>query len=352
MVRPLYYDTVNTALKEMSDANMERLAYYALVAYATWIETANNRGSIFVGSNSGDLTNIGSASDTSSTQQSASNPKPGTEDTSDDNAYPAYPGLGTETDNTYNYQERKDPNVGAFGGPSTPTDTHWDKWGWVGASGSGGDEATLSMINNLSQMTELLSVIDTQMQSNYVGTYFVATSAPSRGGAGTWEDKGTWFVDSTYSAGSTTYKLWLKRDLTSIPGSDIFPIGFDSGGPGAGSFPNDWALGRASLNEIWQKTNVGVLQEKPMSDTSNLITQLVLKQMIYRGGTTRPIPKYTVRAVAPPPPGAQQMGTWTDTRQTTASNSQSFVNPNYISTSTPSGSATVNATYELIAEWS
>ena len=209
MPRPLYFDTVNNQIEEMTDTDLIRLAYNCQVAYAAYLKgTSNNRGCIFPSGNSGDLTNIGSASDTSSTVQSSSVTKPGTETTSDDNAYPPFPGLGTVTNNTYNYQERKDPNVGAFGGLALPPDGHYDSYGYLRLVGAGNLQPE---VQGHSGFSELLAVIDSQMQSNEVGTYRIASSTPTAGGAGTWSNEGTWFTDATYSVGSTTYNYYLKE---------------------------------------------------------------------------------------------------------------------------------------------
>ena len=72
---------------------------------------------------------------------------------------------------------------------------------------------------------EIINTVITQTISDMrtgdeVGTYRVATSNP---GNGTWTNKGTWFVDTTYS-GTTNYKLWLKRSMAVEPGTYVYPI--------------------------------------------------------------------------------------------------------------------------------
>ena len=352
MPRPLYFDTVNNQIEEMTDTDLIRLAYNCQVAYAAYLKgTSNNRGCIFPSGNSGDLTNIGSASDTSSTVQSSSVTKPGTETTSDDNAYPPFPGLGTVTNNTYNYQERKDPNVGAFGGLALPADGHYDAYGYLRLVGAGNLQPE---VQGHSGFSELLAVIDSQMQSNEVGTYRIASSTPVSGGAGTWSNEGTWFTDTTYSAGSTAYNYYLKESLTTPPGSVVEPIGYDEAGPGAGTHPADWTINRHLHELLWQREgsyDKGILHGKDIGSTAKLVTDIILRMMIYRNNSTRPLPQYTVREAVPPAPGDFNKGQWLDTKQAGVSNSQSFSHPNYISTSTPTGGQTTVATYELIANW-
>lgn len=351
MARPLYFDTINNQIEEMTDTDLIRLAYNCQVAYAAYLKgTSNNRGCVFPSGNSGDMTNIGSASDTSSTVQSASNPKPGTETTSDDNAYPSAPGLGTETDNTYNYQERKDPNVGAFGGLALPADGHYDAYGYLRIVNT----YDLQTVNGYSGFSELLSVIDSQMQTNEVGTYRIAASGPVSGGAGTWSNEGTWYIDTTYSAGSTTYNYYLKEALDTPPGSVVEPLGYDQAGPGAGTHPADWTINRHLHELLWQRSgsyDKGILHGKDITSTAKLVTDIILRMMIYRDNNTRPSPQYTVRTSTSLAAGQFLKGQWTDTKQTSASNAQSFSHPNYITTSTPTGGASTVTTYELIAEW-
>lgn len=349
MARPLYFDSVNNQIEEMTDTDLIRLAYNCQVAYAAYLKgTSNNRGCIFPSGNSGDLTNIGSANDTSSTAQSASV----TRILNDGiiQGFPGYPGLGTETDNSYNYQERKDPNVGAFGGLALPPDGHYDAYGYLRLVNT----YDLQTVNGYSGFSELLAVIDSQMQSNEVGTYRIASSTPVSGGAGTWSNEGTWFTDTTYSAGSTAYNYYLKESLTTPPGSVVEPLGFDQAGPGAGTHPADWAINRHLHELLWQREgsyDKGILHGKDIGSTAKLVTDIILRMMIYRNNSTRPLPQYTVRQATPPAPGDFLKGQWTDTKQTSASNSQTFSNPNYISTSTPTGTATTVTTYELIANW-
>ena len=296
MVRPLKYDSGN--LQEFSDADLDRLCYNLRVAYANQLNSSGN-GYIFTGSGE---TSIGSASDTSSTQRTSTVTRIVNDGVIQ--TYPAYPGIGTETDATYNYRQKQ-------GVPTFPTDSTMNTDGYVYYSN---DEVVVA--NTAAHLyDEILSQTITDMRTgDEVGTYRISTSTPTNGGAGTWTDKGTWFVDSTYSAGSTTYKLWLKRSLTTVPGTSVLPVGLDT---------DD-------------------LKERPIANTDNIIQNILLPALTRRMNDGDL--KYTV--VTSTPSGVNR-GSFLNTRQTSASNTQSFSNPTYSSTSTPTGSATTQTTYYL-----
>ena len=116
MVRPLSLQSGN--LKEMTDANLDRLLYYLRVAYASQL-AASGDGYVSVGSS---LTVIGTASDTSSTQQLASNTRNGS--TPGITGYPAAPGIGSEADATFTWQQ--DQRFEQFPGPGL-----FDTYGYV-----------------------------------------------------------------------------------------------------------------------------------------------------------------------------------------------------------------------------
>ena len=109
-----------------------------------------------------------------------------------------------------------------------------------------------------------------------------------------------------------------------------------------------WSSPTGTKFDLYDK---GILHGKDIGSTAKLVTDIILRMMIYRNNSTRPLPQYTVRQAVPPGPSDFNKGQWTDTKQTSASNSQTFSNPNYISTSTPTGTATTVTTYELIANW-
>lgn len=299
MARPLKYDSGN--LQEMSDANLDRLAYYLRSAFATQLNNSGN-GYIYVGSGN---TDIGTVVDTSSTQQVASVTRivnNGIIET-----YPAAPGLGSETDNSYNFrQDRSEP---AF-----PTNDQLNKDGYVFY-----DSGNLSAASTSAHLfDEIVSQCIVDMRTgDEVGTYRVSTTAPTDGGAGTWTDKGVVYIDSTYSAGSTSYKLWLKTALDTIPGTDIYPIGLDS-----------------ALD--------GNLMERQITANSRLINNVLLPELTRRMDESAGL-YYTVSSTQT----GINRGAFTDTKQTTATNTQNFDGTFYRTTSTPSGSATTQTTYYL-----
>jgi len=200
MARPIRYDGVNDLI-EMTDAQLDRLAYYLRVAYATQLANSG-KGYIYSGSGG---TFIGSATDTRSTARTAQR----TRNYSGGSDWPSYPGIGTETVNTYNY--RQDRTV-----PSVPSDANLDASGYVRINSNN----LQSLSTEAHAYDEILSQCITDMRTgDEVGTYRVATSTPSNGGAGTWENEGTWFLDRRYNnVGNTTYRYYLKRSLNSVPG--------------------------------------------------------------------------------------------------------------------------------------
>ena len=97
-VFPLKYDGSNT-LQDMSASDLERLTYYLQVAYAAQLN-GGGKGSVSVGSGA---TSIGSASDTSATQQTNQTAR-GIND-GVIQGFPSHPGIGVETDTTFAYQQ-------------------------------------------------------------------------------------------------------------------------------------------------------------------------------------------------------------------------------------------------------
>lgn len=299
MVRPLSLQSGN--LQEMTDANLDRLLYYLRVAYASQL-AANGDGYVSVGGST--HTVIGTASDTSSTQQMASNTRNGS--TPGVTGYPSAPGIGSETDATFTWQQ--DQSFPAF-----PAGTVHDAYGYVHYT-SGGEIRTAS--DEADVYADLISQCITDIKTgDEVGSYRVSTGAPTSGGAGTWDDKGTFYTDTTYSNGSTVYKLWLKRSLNSVPGSDIFPLGLDGSN----------------------------LKERTIIESSNLVQNVLLPALtrrIFYGGATGDL-NYTVGTSA----GGTSKGTFTDTKQTATTNTNQFSDPYYRTYSTPSGSSVTQTTY-------
>lgn len=295
MVRPLSLQSGN--LQEMSDADLDRVLYYLRVAYAAQLN-AGGDGAISVGSS---LTTIGTAADTSSTQQMASNTRNGS--TPGVTGYPAAPGIGSETDANFTFQQDRTY-------PSFPSAATMDASGYVYYTAN--QVITASTASHI--YDELLAQCITDMKTgDEVGTYRIATATPTNGGAGTWVDKGTWYTDTTYSAGTTTYKYWLKTDLTTVPGSNIYPLGLDT------------------ID----------LKERGILNSDNLIQNVLLPAL-----TRRIIDGDLQYTVATSSSGTNK-GTFTDTKQTASTTTNQFVNPYYRTYSTPSGSAVTQTTYYL-----
>lgn len=294
MVRPLSLQSGN--LQEMTDANLDRLLYYLRVAYASQL-AASGDGYVSVGSS---LTVIGTATDTSSTQQMASNTRNGS--TPGVTGYPSAPGIGTETDANFSFQQDR-----TF--PSFPAGSVHDTDGYVHYT-SGGNIRTAYAEADI--YADLIAQCITDMKTgDEVGSYRVSTGAPSSGGAGTWDDKGTWYTDTTYSNGSTVTKLWLKRSLSSVPGSDIFPLGLDTDN----------------------------LKERTIIESSNLVQNVLLPAL------TRRVDNGDLQYSVATSSSGTNKGTFTDTRQTATTNTNQFSDPYYRTYSTPSGSSVTQTTY-------
>ena len=220
--------------------------------------------------------------------------------------YPSAPGIGTETDASFTYQQDQ-----SF--PYFPGAALFDTYGYVHYN-SAGEIRTASDEADIYE--DLISQCITDIKTgDEVGSYRVSTGAPTSGGAGTWDDKGTFYTDTTYSNGSTVYKLWLKRSLNSVPGSDIFPLGLDGSN----------------------------LKERTIIESSDLVQRLLLDALtrrIFYGGATGDL-NYTVATSS----SGTNKGTFTDTRQTATTNTNQFSDPYYRTYSTPSGSSVTQTTY-------
>lgn len=303
-VFPLKYDGSDT-LQDMSSSDLDRLTYYLQVAYAAQLNAGGN-GNVNVG---GSGTTIGTASDTSSTQQTNTTVRilnNGIIET-----YPAYPGIGSETDATYTYKQLQTV-------PTAISSANFNVNGLLYYD-SANDE--LEPFSTEAQLADVIinQAITNMRTGDEVGSYRVSTTTPVSGGAGTWTSKGTFFSDTTYSAGTTTYTLYLKTALDAVPGSDVFPVGLDSDGGG---------------------TAVGNIIQRSIVNTGRLIQQVLLPAL------TRKMSSGLYYTVSTTQTG-ENRGSFTDTKQTATTNTQAFVDPNYNSTSTPSGTASTVTTYYL-----
>jgi len=297
MTRPLHYDgssgTIN--IREMTDANLERLVYYVQVAYATQI-SSNGKGYIYVGSGG---TALGSHSDTLSAGNAnnsiAAAPGDGVQ------SQPAYPGITSVNGTAYIYKQDR-----TF--PSFPNAAALNANSYLCLDGSNDikvakDEADI--------ITAIINTALTNLKSgNEVGSYRISASTPNSGGAGTWTNKGTWFIDKYYANnGNVTYKYWLKTALTTIPGSDVFPL-------------------KLSSNDLKIHSSI--------TNTGDLVQNVLLPTMTRRLSTGTSL-CYVVATSAPS--GAQSRGTVTNKRFTEVTNANantgSGASEVYVSTSIP-----------------
>ena len=298
MSLPLKYDG---DLREFSTAERNRLSYLLRVAYSDHLNAGSSaQGSIYV-ANSGN-TSIGSLVDHRSTAQintRARNFSGGAD-------YPSYPSLGTSSIATYNYRQNRNT-------VTAPSNSVLDDDNYVYIFNT-------SHIRVAGQTEVINSIVDhaiTQLRTgDEVGSYRISTSAPSSGGAGTWTDKGTWFQNTTYSAGTTTYKLWLKRSLGSVPGTAAQPL---------------------------RKRSDNNLQQSSIATSGDLIQNVLLPIMINRGLSATSNLRYNVGS------GTVNRGQFKDTKQTGSTTSQGRggtapvfggqSSNNYWRTRVPSGSA-------------
>lgn len=307
MVRPLHRESANI-LAEMTDSQLERLVYTLQRAYANQLDNGGN-GHINVG---GSGTAIGSASDTLSTVQTNSRAAPTTDGINQ--TYPSYPGIGSTDSGSFSYKQ--DRSV-----PSFPSNTVLDEKGFVKLDGS-------SILEVSNDETEIYNAVISQTVTaiktgNEVGSYRVSSSTPNSGGAGTWTDKGTFFHDDRYdNVGETTFKLWLKTDLTTPPGTEIKPIGITS-------------------------SSDGNLIERDINAITDIIIADVLLPILTRRISSGDL-QYTVSGT-----NTNSRGSFTDTRFSSSINTQfttgSGASEVYYSRSTPntSGSTTTVNTYYL-----
>lgn len=273
MSLPLKYDG---DLREFSTAERNRLSYLLRVAYSDHLNAGSSaQGSIYV-ANSGN-TSIGSLVDHRSTAQINTNAR----NFSGGADYPGYPNLGTSTIATYNYRQNRNT-------VTAPSNSVLDDDNYVYIFNT-------SHIRVAGQTEVINGIVDhaiTQLRTgDEVGSYRVSTSAPSSGGAGTWTDKGTWFQNTTYSAGTTTYKLWLKRSLSSVPGTAAQPL---------------------------RKRSDHDLQQSSIATSGDLIQNVLLPIMINRGLSATSNLRYNVGS------GSINRGEFKDTKQTGSTTSQGF----------------------------
>lgn len=277
MSLPLKYDG---DLREFSSAERNRLSYLLRVAYSDHLAAGSSaQGSIFV-ANSGN-TLIGSLQDHRSTAEINTNVRKGTASTSDD--YPNYPSLDTDLINTYNYRQNRNT-------VTAPSNSVLDDDNYVYIFNT-------NHIRVAGQTEVINGIVDhaiTQLRTgDEVGSYRISTSTPGsqHGGAGTWTNITTWFQNTTYSAGTTTYRLWLKRSLNSVPGTVAQPL---------------------------RKRSDHNLQQSSIATSGDLIQNVLLPVMINRGLSATSNLRYNVGS------GSINRGEFKDTKQTGSSTNQGF----------------------------
>ena len=319
-VRPVFFDSANGSIVDMDDSDLELVVYTLQKAYAQQLNGGGD-GSINVG---GSGTAIGSASDTSSTVQTNTTTRGlnnGIIET-----FPSHPGIGSETDQTFSYkQDQTTPDAISAANLNVNGLLFFD---------SANDEFEPITEAGLQDFI-LNKAIENMRTGDEVGTYRVATAEPSDGGAGVYIDKGTFFSDTTFSAGTVTYKLWLKAALdtevthTGDASKDqSTPLGLDSDGSG---------------------TATGNIIQRSLDSNGRMIQNVLLPALTRRmsEGLHYVVATSAGSGDSAGGRGAINRGSFTDTKQTGTTNTTSFSSPTYSSISTPSGTASTVSTFTL-----
>ena len=319
---PLIYNSATSTIEQMDSDGLERLSYNLRYAYGQQLN-GYNHGSLAVGASQPGHVDIGSLQDTKAqiaTNVNERNLTGGTD-------YPAYPTTLDVTDvgSAFEY-EQQFSTIAAF---STGSALDSDSVLFYNLTDSG--DASSNDIISVTDSDHLKGILSHTLHKMYigdkVGTYEVSTSTPSDGG--TWIDKGTWFTDTTYSAGTTTYKYYLKTAATA-PGTVDKPLGL------AGN-------------------DASTLQERLIAHDGNLIQKVLLPALNRRVKRSECL-RYHV--ATSPSAGDIAKGTFSDTRTTTGDQEQGFggdtadpegeaSSTQYWRTLTPDGSATAQTTKTL-----
>ena len=312
MVRPLRLDGTS-ALRQMSDADLDQLCYRLAQAFATKLNAGSDYGGLRVGS-AANYSLIGSATDTKRIAQTASRARTLTaaDDVDPDGGgptapgdWPAAPATANSTVTTYSYYQW----LGSS--PAYPSTVTLDADSYLYWTNSALRQAG----NTESEIyDEIVAQTITDMLSGHeVGTYRVSTSNP---GGGTWADKGTWLTDTTHSAGTTTYKLWLKTVHSSTPGSLLLPVAWDNGS--------------------------SYIQERSIAAADNLVQNILLPVLQRRIVSNGALNYSVVTSIT-----GTNRGSFVDSIQTGSTASYVFTDPTYFTTSTPSGASSAAATRYL-----
>jgi len=316
MSRPLKIVSSNI-LREMSDNDLDYINYRLREIYANKLNDGTiTSGQLRIGTASG-YTSIGSAVNTITAISTASQARTNNsgDDVDPDGAgpteagdWPSAPSLTENTNTTTYFQDQL-----AGGIPTYPANSVLDDDSFLLYSGNalrvaGATEAQL--------YDDIVSQCIADMKTgDEVGTYRVSTSTPTDGGAGTWIDKGTWFSDTTYDQGTTTYKYWLKTRLTTRPSYSIEPL-------------------------RWTGSQVREMDSDQLDNLCTNVLLPVLRRRLDDGDLN-----YTVGTSI----GADiNRGSFVDKKQTGSTASYAFTDPTYYTYSTPSGAASDVNTYYLL----
>lgn len=314
--RPIKWDYTLNGFKEWSDSEIGALKYNLAVAFGDYLNSGGIGavGGVSTGTGKADIYNPAGGSTTDTRRNAASNSN--TAGGGGGTDYPGYPSTTVSTISSSRWQQ----NLDSVGMPSATTITDHS---FLYYKGSGYQfqyiNAEIDFLDTI--VYDAISIMRT---GHEVGTYRVATGTPSNGGSGTWTDKGVVFTDTTYNAGSTTYRLYLKRNLSdpspyapSSPTSHRWTVG----GTSQGFHPQDISTGSSLIQNVLlpilkRHVSGGGRLEYRMGGTNN--------------GTNR--------------------GSMSDRRQEGSSTSQNYSNPNYFSHRTPSGGASniTNYYFKLI----
>lgn len=299
-------------MREMSDSEMGLLRYNLACAYSDALNNGiSTVGAIATGTGKADIFNPfgDGVIDTKRNFVEATNTAGGNEGED----YPAYPAVTTTVVSTTRWQQN-------FDSVSYPTNATIDSDSYLYYTDNAFDFRYTSL-----EADFLSTIIDdtmSEMRTGHgIGTYYISTVAPFYLGAGTWTDKGTVMTDTTYDAGSTAYKLWLKRDLT------------DSSSYTNSSLP----MYRFKVGSAQQGFN-----EIDVGKSGSLIQNVLLPIMKRNASGTGKL-QYSVSTSSSGLP----RGTMLDKRQEGYTESRTYSHPLYYSRRTPSGPTSTITTYYL-----
>lgn len=280
--------TAEGNIQEFTDADLERLVYELQVAFVEDFLTngIGQPGAIVISpGGSGGRVLLHSQQNTRSTQTQTNVNAPSNDGTN--TSFPAYPQIGEENVNNYNYSQVLDTSYA----PSFPSATALQN-SYLRLSGT-----DLQLEGTTLGMTaEIIDEAFNQMiNGNEVGTWRVDSTTPTAGGAGEWRYDGLWFLDQRYNdVGETTYSRYIKRNLTTPPGTEVLPAGFDFG-----------------EEAISQKSMSGGANAGTMSDLMSDVLLPVLHREIILNNKLR----YAITANASET-GKVERGFWADTKFT------------------------------------